>query len=528
MAVLTDTQDLSDIAQQTQDQREPPDTRKAEDSVLEERRAVGRKQAEDIEARGAAKAEAVPALKGAMGKLEATAAQVPETPDLPKPPDMKRHPFLEGPGKPADTIKEFLQALSILAGPIGGLIGKSGIVASSAMNGAMKGWMQGDDARVQREMDQWKAATDHVLQTATSQQEHYKAILESSKISFEMKRQAYALAGAEFEDKIAADASKAEGLDSILKFMEDRQKHIDALQTHRDTLWMQYENHKDMQTFREQQAKDKEKQHKEDLEEREKYHAGMLKKGEGGGGSGDTMTDEELDALARKSLMPGGKDPSFGMSGKDPLRKRYLKRLAQLSVQPGNTPEDVATKKAAFHAITVRLNKLEQQYAQVSPFEKTARANLQLAVQKSKAVPRSDFTAINKALIAGERMSGSSPAAEFESAALVAANEVARVTTSLTGVSSDTARREAREVLATALSQGQFEGVVNNVLSKDMDSRIKGLKDDIAEAREMLKTTAGGQTGGGKSTESSPAPEGTRIKVGKKFQVKKNGAWVDE
>jgi hypothetical protein len=61
-----------------------------------------------------------------------------------------------------------------------------------------------------------------------------------------------------------------------------------------------------------------------------------------------------------------------------------------------------------------------------------------------------------------------------------------------------------------------------------MDSRIKGLKDDIAEAREMLKTTAGGQTGGGKSTESSPAPEGTRIKVGKKFQVKKNGAWVDE
>ena len=118
------------------------------DTTLEAKQSLSGKQAKDIEARGAAKAAALPGVTDAAKTLDRTAAAVPPVPDLPKPPDMKRHPFLEGPGKPQDTIKAFLQSLAILAAPMTGILKGSGITAASAMNGAMKGWMAGDDARV--------------------------------------------------------------------------------------------------------------------------------------------------------------------------------------------------------------------------------------------------------------------------------------------------------------------------------------------------------------------------------------------
>jgi hypothetical protein len=194
-------------------------------------------QEEDLaRQRAGARAKALPEVKPAQEEVAAAAKAVPPVPELPTPPDTKRRPFLEGPGKPGESINAFLQALSLLAAPLAGVIHKDGLTATNALNGAMQGWIKGDDERVAHEMEAWKASTQRVIQNATMQHQHYQDILSSAKINLDQKLKSLELAGMEYEDQMMVNAAQQKGETATLNLIMKRGKDLDTLERHYDDL----------------------------------------------------------------------------------------------------------------------------------------------------------------------------------------------------------------------------------------------------------------------------------------------------
>ena len=484
-----------------------------EDTALEAKQKISEQQAADIEARGKAKAEALPGVKEAAGNLDRAASAVPQTPDLPKPPDMKRHPFLEGPGKPQDTIKNFLQSLAILAAPLTGILKGSGITAAASMNGAMKGWMAGDDARVQREMDTWKASTDHIIQTANAQQEHYKSILESAKISFEMKKQALALVGMEFDDKILADATRKEGWDSTIKLMEDRGKQIETLQQHQMTIWMQYQNHKDMQTFREEQSK----QRAADLAERTEYHKGMLKKGEGTAADTDPESVKGLVDLYIKT----GEKPTFGM-GKSKKRDMFWDEVNKRMTGDGGAG-DVATSQAIFKANKTALNENTKRETLIRGFVNRIDMNIKtIRGLEGKYGKQEMGRMLNAAQnMVRQKTTGSGDLEPLRLALISTSNEVAKIESGSLGIAG------AGQEQMAVMEKIHDLSLNTEDLEKVLDTSLELGKNSIASVADENKRLQGMMSGPGKSQESSPVKKTisgkTYYKVGEKWHDNPEG-----
>jgi len=117
----------------------------------------------------------------------------------------------------------------------------------------------------------------------------------------------------------------------------------------------------------------------------------------GAGAGGDSpykMSDEELRALAERSLITG-QDPPFGLSAKNPLRERYQKMKADLIIAEGGSGPSLE-KSATFKAEQANLHKL----VQVNSAMKASLAGTNLEIDRLKSlaakVPRSRFAKFNQ------------------------------------------------------------------------------------------------------------------------------------
>lgn len=190
---------------------------------------------------------------------------------------------------------------------------------------------------------------------------------------------------------------------------------------------------------------------------------------------------------AAANMYSVGQPLPFGFTG-GLSRLRALDRSAAQYREHNLLPEDRPLVKAQYDANARALTTLSVQSQSVLAFEKTAEANLKVALDQSKRTGRAESPALNTLILAWKRyIQGKADVAELNAAARDATNEVARVVTSTTGSQVPETEREAYAgLLGSALNEKTFEGVIN-IFIKNMKNRKKGYEDQLNEVRDKLR-----------------------------------------
>jgi hypothetical protein len=165
-----------------------------------------------------------------------------------------------------------------------------------------------------------------------------------------------------------------------------------------------------------------------------------------------------------------------------------MAEVPKLAAQRGQSVGDVLATQADLAAAKTALVRMETQYSQTASFEKTARANLDRAIESAKKIADKHSPLINKPWRAVEKdIMGKPEYAAFHTARVVAFTEVAKVLNNPmgSGAVSDTARKEAEGALGENATLQQLMAAAN-ILRQDMTSRIESMKQTIDETKKQI------------------------------------------
>jgi hypothetical protein len=183
-----------------------------------------------------------------------------------------------------------------------------------------------------------------------------------------------------------------------------------------------------------------------------------------------SAVDQAAERYSQTGELPAGFARSPGTTA------AIIKRSAEL-----HPDQNLAGNKATFAADTAALKKVQTQFDSMNAFEGTALKNLDLYIEKAKAIPDlgAKFANVPLRAITGN-MIGTKAMAELEAARQTASTEVAKVLGSATGsgVLSDSQKQEALDVLNGNLPLSASVGVVET-LKRDMGNRHQSYLDDI-------------------------------------------------
>lgn len=223
------------------------------------------------------------------------------------------------------------------------------------------------------------------------------------------------------------------------------------------------------------------------------------------------ISGDALD-LAAEGYLQTRQLPAMGMGGVA-QRARILNRAAELAKERGIPLQDVAERQATFKAAQAELSQLQAQRGKVMAFADTADKNLDMALQLSAEVPRTEIPQVNSWLQTGQtRWTGNPALAKFAAATRVGINETAKVTSGqASGVSTDTARKEIESMLNTAQTPEAFQGVVQT-LRVDMANRKAGYMRQIDDIRQNMRGLSGAPSGAGAAA-PPPTPGARSVRV---------------
>lgn len=205
-----------------------------------------------------------------------------------------------------------------------------------------------------------------------------------------------------------------------------------------------------------------------------------------GGGAGPALTRDQLTALAEGEINGLG-TPSFGLSSNNPNRLAYQQAKADLLL--GKGVGEAAAERAETKAESGSLTDLTKTRGRLASYEAGAKANLDNFINQAKKIVDSGVPWINTPLrqVAQQGL-GSTDLAAYRAARLVALNEIAKVTTSLNGVLSQHAQEEASSISPENSTLNQILAVAE-VLKTDMQNRMQGLDQEIANKRQNISKT---------------------------------------
>ncbi len=156
----------------------------------------------------------------------------------------------------------------------------------------------------------------------------------------------------------------------------------------------------------------------------------------------------------------------------------------------------VGAKREEFKADAGSLKKMQAMRDSVGSFEKTAGKNLDLFMESIKKIPDTDVPALNKLVRSfATNILGSTELAESNTTRQVAANEIARVVSTMgAGILSDSARKEAMELLSGDATKAQLRAAARR-LRQDMANRMASLDDSIDDIKSRLGPAKKGSAG---------------------------------
>lgn len=126
--------------------------------------------------------------------------------------------------------EQWLMAASVLGAIAGGLTRNHVTNALGAMTGALEGYQQGSKSRFDQAMTQWEAENKKIQQTNKDANDRYRQILESNKLSLEMKAMEIQLTAAQYKDQAAMLMAQNKDLEGIGKMMDARMTHAEKAQ----------------------------------------------------------------------------------------------------------------------------------------------------------------------------------------------------------------------------------------------------------------------------------------------------------
>lgn len=224
------------------------------------------------------------------------------------------------------------------------------------------------------------------------------------------------------------------------------------------------------------------------------------------------LTGEALDTAARAYIKSGGNLPSMGMGRQAAAAKvAIINRASEME-----SGVDLAGNKAGYAADTGSLKKLQQQSDAVTAFENTANKNTAVLKETLKKLPDGGSSLLNRPIRALAGALGSEDIARFNVARQSVQNEYARIISNpnLSGVMSDSARKEAEHLLSDTATVGQILAALDT-LGQEASNRRTSFDDQLKAIRGRTSGTAQTQA----QAPTATGPNGQRL-------VLKNGQWV--
>lgn len=197
----------------------------------------------------------------------------------------------------------------------------------------------------------------------------------------------------------------------------------------------------------------------------------------------DTIRNLATEALYDSNALSGFRRDTKAMG-------HIMRERTKLMQAAGVTAEDVVSGRAGFKADTTSLNKITPQYDAITAFEKTAIRNGKILIELANKVDTTGVPVAERWIRAGRKEIGGDPdVAKFHAQMGLYRAEAARILTqpNLSGVLTDTARKEMEEVISNKASAEQVRETVN-LLERDFLNRKETLEEQISAIRARMRS----------------------------------------
>jgi hypothetical protein len=202
--------------------------------------------------------------------------------------------------------------------------------------------------------------------------------------------------------------------------------------------------------------------------------------------SREPMAQAAIDDLAIQSLYDSNVLAGYR---RDPeAMRRIAESRVNIMRNTGVTSEDVVGGRAGFKADTASLNKITPQYDAIVAFEQTAIRNGKILKELANKADVSGIPAIERWIRAGRVATGDADVAKLNAQMNLYRAEAARILTqpNLSGILTDTARKEMEDVIRNQASAKQVTEVVD-LLERDFLNRKQTLEAQIKAIRTRMR-----------------------------------------
>lgn len=238
-----------------------------------------------------------------------------------------------------------------------------------------------------------------------------------------------------------------------------------------------------------------------------------------GQATSNALTPEAIDDAATRYRLTGTM-PQIGL-GSAAMKMKILNRASEQASLEGKSGEATALGQMATKANQQALGQLEKQATMVGAFEKTATANMNLALSLSDKVDRLGSPIFDKWIQAGKKsITGNEEVAKFHAANETFINEYAKIMSGSMGNTaiSDAARKNAHEILSNAYTKEQYRAVVQT-LATEMQNRIQGFN---SQREELMNRSALNPKNKPTITSSEVTPKAVTTSSAKKWNSTKS------
>lgn len=237
------------------------------------------------------------------------------------------------------------------------------------------------------------------------------------------------------------------------------------------------------------------------------------------------MAPQDIDYWAHV-VKQGGSMPAGLARGNPQLPSAVAARVAEIARAEGGTDpaSNMLAEQAIRKAEAANLGNLTKQYGAFKGYENTMMGSLQLAVNSSNAVDRTNVPLMNQVFQGGQRhFTGNSPLAVFDLNNNTLTSEYGKIMSGSMGNTpvAEGIAKEAHSKLMTAMSNGTYKDVANAMV-KEAQMRNNGLVQNINDSHQRLAQPsmlnfAGGQEApvrpGQATSGAKPMPAGPKLQA---------------
>jgi hypothetical protein len=218
----------------------------------------------------------------------------------------------------------------------------------------------------------------------------------------------------------------------------------------------------------------------------------------------EVISDENADFTADR-VLAGDERATVGMARSSANITKVTNHLVMRAKEQGISGRELAVRIAEFAGTMAGERTLGVRSANMEVAAKEVEQFAPLAVQRSKAVDRTEYPDLNSILLSAERRTGSPEVVLFGQAVNSMIYVYAKFLNP-TGVLTDSDKAAAKSILDIAWSEGQFDATVKQIMTE-----ITFGQKAVTGVRQEFRQGFGGAIGAGTPEGQTPPPSGPTV-----------------